>query len=140
MVEIRINKRRIIPTLVFITIPILGIAYYTFFTEKGKANSIMAYVFFLILALAFYSIYRIVKMILSDQPVLTISKSFVEINEGGNPISFIWPKISNWEVIKGKNNHFLIIETDEQKKKLNITWLEKEPAEIEELMNQFFLK
>ena len=123
--------------LVVIPIPIIGIGYYTFFTVEGKSNNSMVYVFLLMLAFALFSFYRLTKRISDNRPILTISKSFVEINEWGKSTSYLWPQISNWEVIKDERNHFLILETSEQKKKVNISWLGKKPEEIEDWKDRF---
>lgn len=70
---------------------------------------------------------------------MIFSKSEIEINEKGKPVSFLWLQIIDWKIEKDQesNTHYLTIQTVDQKKKINISWLDKTPEEIEELLQMY---
>jgi hypothetical protein len=65
-----------------------------------------------------------------------LNNSEIIINDNGSPVSFLWPQIINWKIKKEEDSgtHYLILETAEKTRKINLSWLEKSPTEIEELL------
>lgn len=139
-IEIRQNKKTLIPVLVIMTISLILVVYVAFFSGEFKNNKTMTFFYvFAIVSLA-YGIFIPVRKFLKDEPVLTLNKSEIEINVKGKPVSFLWLQVHDWKIEKKDNNSYLIIETSETKKKVDISWLEKTPSEIEELMQTFKTK
>ena len=89
-------------------------------------------------AFLIYAVYFPIKKLIKNEPVLLLNKSGIEINVKGKLNSFSWLQITNWKIEKDDDGRtsFLIVETTDTKKKINITWLDKQPSEIEEVLNR----
>jgi len=63
-------------------------------------------------------------------------------NEKGKPASILWPQIIDWkiETEKDNNTHYLFVKTADKTRRINISWLDKSAAEIEELLTTFTKK
>lgn len=138
-IEIRQNKKTLIPILALFTAALFAMIYYIYFSGKFDNNNTMRIVYIFITASTIYAIYIPAKKIFKNEPILTLSKSEIEINEKGEPVSFLWLQVIDWKIEKDEDGstYFLTIETYESKKKINISWLEKRPIEIEELLQTF---
>lgn len=138
-IEVRQNKKTLIPMLFLLTIALLGMTYYIFFSGKYDNNNTMKILYVFLNGLLIYAIYIPAKKFLKNEPVLTFSKSEIEINEKGKPISFLWQQIISWKIEKDEDGgtQYLTIETGDTKKKINISWLDKSPNEIEKLINSY---
>lgn len=125
--------------LVLFTAALVGMTYYIYFSGKFDHNNIMKILYLVLNVSVAYTIYVPAKKFFKNEPVLTFSKSEIEIHEKGKPESLLWLQVINWRVEKEKdgNTHFLIIETADKKYKINISWLEKPPNEIEELLQTY---
>lgn len=138
-IEIRQNKKTLIPMLVVLTAVLTSIVYYIYFSGMfdNDVTSKIVYVFLTVSLV--YAIYIPTKKFLRNEPVLTLNKSEIEINENGKPVSFHWAQVTGWRIVKDEDGgtHYLIIETTDTKKKINISWLEKRPDEIEEIIHTF---
>lgn len=141
-IEIRQNKKTVIPMLVFLIAVNLGMTYYIYFSGKIDNNAYIKLLYVFLTAFLLYAIYIPIKKLVKNEPVLIFSKTGIEINEKGNPISFIWHQVIDWKIEKEEDGgtHYLIVETQEKKSKLNISWLEKQPAEIEALFQKYKTK
>jgi hypothetical protein len=135
-IEIRQNKKTLIPMLVLLTLAVFGITYYIYFSGRYDSNTLMkiVYVFFIFMMGA--TVYISAKKFFKNEPVLTLTKSEIIINEAGKAVSLLWEQVVDWKIEDNDGAHYLVIETHEQKKKLNISWLDKRPAEIEELLKK----
>jgi hypothetical protein len=138
-IEIRQNKKKLIPMLALLTAALFGITYYIYFSGKFDNNNTIKIVYVFLTASLLYAIYIPARKLLKNEPVLTFSKSEIEINEKGKPVSFIWLQIIDWKIEKDSdgNTHYLIVETEDKKRKINISWLDKKPSEIEELLQAY---
>ncbi len=125
--------------LALLSAVLLGMTYYIYFSGKYDNNNTMKILYVFLTASLLYSIYIPTRKFLKNEPVLTISKSKIEINEKGKPISLLWLQIIDWKIEKEKDGgtHYLTIETAEKKRKINISWLDKRPSEIEELLQTY---
>lgn len=132
-IEIRQSKKKLIPMLVLLAVGLFVMIYYVFFLDN---NNTMKVLYVLLAASLAYAIYLPVKKFFKNEPVLAFNKSEIEINEKGKPVPLLWRQIIDWRVEKEKdgNTHYLIIETADKKYKINISWLEKRPSEIEALL------
>jgi hypothetical protein len=139
IIEIRRNKKTLIPMLAFLTAALLGMTYYIYFSGKFDNNNTMKIVYIFLTALMIYAIYIPAKKFFENPPVLTFSKDELEINEKGKPVSFLWLQIIDWKIEKDEDGptYYLTIETAIVKRKINISWLDKRPTEIEQLLHMF---
>jgi hypothetical protein len=139
VIEIRHNKKKMIPMLLLLTSGLLGMTYFIYFSGSIKTTTTLNIIYSLSLASLLYTLYVPVRKFLKNEPVLTISKYDIEINESGKPVSFSWPEVVEWTIEKDKENNtqFLTIATADNKKKINISLLEKSPAEIETLLTTY---
>jgi hypothetical protein len=135
-IEIRQNKKTLIPMLVLLLGALIATTYYVYFSGKYDGNIIMKVLYVFLSAILFYAIYFPAKKFFKNEPVLTLSKSEITINEKGKPVSFLWAQINDWKIEKDSDGgtQYLIINASALTKKINISWLEKRPSEIEELI------
>lgn len=141
-VEIRLNKRRLIPMLVLLTAAFLGMTYYIYFSGKIESSNTMKVLYVFLTASIVYAIYFPARKFFKNEPVLTFSRSGIEINEKGSPVSFIWLQVTRWTIEREDDNgtHYLTIETADTNKRVNISWLDKKPQEIEQLLHLYITK
>lgn len=66
---------------------------------------------------------------------MTLKNSEIIINDKGRPDSFLWHQIIDWTIEKEDDGgtNYLIVKKTEKTRKINISWLEKNPNEIEAL-------
>ena len=138
-IEIRQNKKTLVPMLALLTAALFGTAYYIFFSGKFDNNITVKILYVFLITSLLYAIYIPTKKFFKNEPVLTFSKSEIEINEKGKPVSFLWLHVIDWKIEKEEysSTHYLIIETADKKRKVNISWLDKRPSEIEELLQTY---
>jgi hypothetical protein len=138
-IEIRQNKKRLIPMLVLFAVGLFGATCYVYFSGKFDDNNTMKIFYIMAIASFAYTFYYPIKKFFKHEPVLTLSKSEIEINEKVKPLTFLWLQVIDWKIEKEKdgNTHYLIIETADKKFKTNISWLEKRPSEIEQLLHTY---
>lgn len=133
-IEIRSNKKRLIPMLVLLFIGTSVATYYVYFSGKVRNSNLLNIVYLLSLASFIYMMYFQLRMLLRNEAVLTFTKSDITINQERKPVSFLWLQIISWEIKKDDSTHYLIIKTSDSTKKINISWLDKKPIEIEKLL------
>jgi hypothetical protein len=138
-IEIRQNKKTLIPMLAVLTATLFGMTYYIYFSGKSDNNNTMKIVYVFLTASVLYTIYIPTKKFLKNEPVLTFSKSEIVINEKGKPASFLWLQVIDWNIEKEEDGGtlYLTIETADTKKRINISWLDKRPNEIEQLLQTY---
>jgi hypothetical protein len=138
-IEIRQNKKILIPMLALLTAALFGMTYYIYFSGKFDNNNTMKILYVFLTASLIYAIYIPAKKFFKNEPVLTFSKSEIEINEKGKPVSFLWLQVIDWKIEKEEDGgtHYLTIETADKKSKINLSWLDKRPSEIEELLQTY---
>jgi len=122
--------------LALLTAALILMIYYVYFSGRFSDNNGMKILYFFGGASLLYAIYIPLRKFIGNEPVLTFSRSEIEINEKGKPVSYLWLQVINWSIetdAEGRT-HYLVIETEGRKRKINISWLEKKPAEIEALM------
>lgn len=138
-IEIRINKWKWIPMITFLLTGLTVMFYITFFSGKFDDNTLLKVVTVGLIAWLGYWLYFPVRQMINNEPVLILNKSEITINRKGKPVVYLWSQIQGWHLEKDKenSNRYLILETTEGKKSVSITWLEKSPAEIEELIGEY---
>jgi hypothetical protein len=138
-IEIRQNKKTLIPMLAVLTAALFGMTYYIYFSGKFDHNITMKILYVFLAVLLVYAICIPARKFFKNEPVLTFSKSEIEINEKGKPVSLLWLQVIDWKIEKEEDGgtQYLMIETADTKKKINISWLDKRPSEIEELLQAY---
>jgi hypothetical protein len=138
-IEIRLNKWIWILMLTFLLAGQIVMFYFTFFSGKFDDNTLLKALTVGLTAWLLYALYFPARQLIKNEPVLILSKSEITINRRGKPITYLWMQIQDWHIEKDKenSNRYLILETTEGKKSVSITWLDKKPAEIEELINEY---
>ena len=140
IIEIRQNKKTVIPMLVLLTATLLGVTYYIYFSGKYDNTNTIKILYFFLTAVLIYAIYMPIKKFIKNEPVLTFSKSEIKINEKGKTNSFSWLEVIDWEMEDDDGTTYLIIKTTDSKRIINISWLDKRPNEIKELLQTFKTK
>lgn len=138
-VEIRQNKKTLIPMLVVLALALFGMSYYIFLSGKFDNNNTMKLVYVFLTALLIYAIYIPARKFIKNEPVLKFNTTEIEINEKGKPTLLLWLQVVDWKIEKDEDGgtQYLIIETTDRKHKINVSWLDKRPSEIEELLQTF---
>ncbi len=137
-IEIKQNRKRLFPKLVVMAIALIGMTYYIYFSGEFDNNNAFKIVCVFLIALFVYMLYIPTKKFFKNEPVLTFSKSEITINEKAKPISFLWREVVNWKVVKkDEDTYYLMMETMDKKKIINISWLDRGPNEIEELLQTY---
>lgn len=138
-IEIRQNKKRLIPMLAFMTAALLGMTYYIFLSGKFDGIIIIKAVFVVAGGSLAYVIYIAAKKLFKNEPVLIIDRNIITIHEKGKPASYLWQQVTSWKIEKEKDGptEYLIIKTADSTKKVNISWLDRSPFEIEQLIHQY---
>lgn len=138
-IEIRQNKKTLIPFLTILLIAFFGMIYYIYFSGKFDNNDTMKVLYIFLSVSLLYAIYIPTRKFLKNEPVLTICNSEIEINEKGKPVSYLWEQIIDWKIEKEDDGgtHYLFLQTAEKKNKINISWLDRRPSEIEEILLKY---
>jgi hypothetical protein len=138
-IKIRHNRKTLIPMLALLTAALLGGLYYSFFYHSTETGTTMKIISGLLSIWLAYAIYRMTGKLLKNDPVLTLSDAEISINDKGKPVSYSWHEVIGWHLEKDRDDttHYLVIETTGKKRKINISWLEKKPFEIEVLMKEY---
>ena len=138
-IEIRLNKWKWILMLTFLLAGQIAMFYFTFLSGKYDGNTLLKVVTVGVGAWLLYALYFPVKQLIKNEPALILTKSEITISRRGKPDTYLWMQIQGWHLEKDKenSNRYLILETAEGKKSYSITWLEKSPAEIEELISEY---
>jgi hypothetical protein len=138
-IEIKQSKKTLIPMLIVMSCALIGTTYYNFFYEKVENNYAMKIIYVLLNTYLLYAIYVQTRKFIKNEPVLTFSKDKIEINEKGKPYSLQWSQINNWKIEEEGDGgaQYLKIMTSNGFMKINISWLDKNPDEINELLKMY---
>ena len=138
-VEIRQNKKTLIPMLVVLAVALFGMTWYVFLSGRFDNNSTMKLLYVFLTASLIYTLYIPTRKFIKNEPVLKFSHTGLEVNERGRPVSLLWSQVTGWRMEKEEDGgtHYLIIDTTEKSRKVNLSWLDKRPVEIEALMQAY---
>lgn len=139
-VKIGYNKKATIPLLIVFLLGLLGGIYHVYFSGEYDNDSTMKIIYVVGIVLLGRAIFIPARKLVLNEPVLTLSRSEIIINEKIKPVSYLWPQVLDWRIEREKKNdgsYHLIIETADKTKKVDITWLEKKPSEIEEIVKKY---
>jgi len=137
-IEIRLNPTRLIFSILMLLIPLGAGTYYIYFSGKfHKTTELFDIMSLLMLAFIAYFLYHPIRMLINKEPILTLTRTDITINQRRKPVTFLWQQITKWEIIKEEGYKILIVHTAETAKKVNLSSLEMKPAEIEELLMKY---
>jgi len=120
--------------LIAFFIGFVGLNYSAFFLDKRVELKIISIPFGLLLIRA---IFLGGKKLIKNEAILTIMDSGIDINEKGRIISLDWTEVDDCKINLSDDTNHLIIKTWNQRRKIDITWLDKKPEEIEEIISQY---
>lgn len=123
--------------LVALSAALLAGIYYVFISRKLKGNTVIEVIYVVVSVSLAYTIIVSARKIFRNEPVLTLSEFDILINDKREPVSILWQQVIDWKIEKDENTHYLVIETPEKRRKINISWLERKPAEIEALITEY---
>jgi hypothetical protein len=136
-IEIRRNKKALKIMLIMVGIGWMGLSYFIYFSGSINTNTELNIFYSGLTVMLIYLFYIAVKRLKFNEPLLVLTKSGITINEKGNPESFLWSQITEWEIENDDGGEYLTIKTAKTKKKLGISWLEKRSGELKELMTEY---
>ena len=139
-IEIRRNKKALTIMLISSAAVWIGFNYYVYVLKGLKTNTELNIMNLVVTGIMAYSIYIGTKRLRSNDPVLIFTKSDLTINEKGDQESFLWLQIAEWTIENDDGTQYLKIQTADTIKKISISWLEKKPREIKELMTEYSKK
>lgn len=136
-IEIRQNKKTLIPMLILLTAGLIGMTYHIYFSGNYNDNSIVKLIYVFLIAHLIYTIFVPTRQFLKNEPVLKINESGMVINENGTTTSLLWSQIIEWRFDHDHESgtQYLIVKTVNKNKTVNISWLDKEPREIDIILN-----
>lgn len=142
---IKYNHKKLILGIVIMVSLAIGATYMAFFTKTFATNQILKIVIVPLSLSVLYGVYtQLVRKVLDDNSVITLTETHIEINGDGNPLTFSWGEIKDLKIEKkqsGKGEvEFLSIKTDTRSGEINISTLEKNVDEIRELINSYKAK
>lgn len=99
-IEIRYDKKKLIAIIAFFAACIIGSTYFVFFTDKFATNQNIKFFIIPINLVALYMIFTQMKRLLDNNSIVTLTKSYIEINENGKPLTFSWTEIKDLRIEK----------------------------------------
>ena len=108
-----------------------------FFSNKSETD-IIKYCFYAGLIIFYvYQTYVILKKKQELNPSLIISDFALEVTEKLKTNTYLWKDVLDWKIEIEDNTDYLILTTIEKNKpKINISFLDKTPFEIEQLIRE----
>lgn len=130
-VEIRMVRKLIIG-LIGLFIIIMGITLHFEYNAGYFWNlnvSIVAghllFIVFLIAAL---------RMVFRNDPVITLTSEFIKVRK----VTIPWPEITHWQIEKDNDDEYILnVRTSTSDNSTSLSWLEKTPDQIRELIETY---
>ena len=127
----------VVPFLSFCLLLISITGYGAFFTEKYKDDLTTKISFFIGVAIFGYFTYSPVMKLLMNHPIIVIEKDSIVLNTKKS-ITIRKSEIEHIDVTHvDEVGHFLNIKTKDTTHETNISWLDKTPDEIRELIEGY---
>ncbi len=140
-IEIKYDKKKLIPITIFFATCIIGSTYFVFFTDKFATNQNIKLLIIPVNLFALYMIFTQTKRLLDNNSIITLTKSYIEIHEEGKPLTFTWTEIKELSIEKkqtGKSEvDILTIKSDTRIGAVNISPLDKSVDEIRGLIRNY---
>lgn len=127
----------VVPFLSFCLLLLLITGYGAFFTEKYKDDITTKISFFIGVAIFGYFSYASVIKLLMNQPIIVMEKDSIVLNTK-KTITIQKGEIEQMDVTHvDEIGYFLNIKTKDTTHETNISWLDKTPDEIKELIEEY---
>lgn len=134
-IEIRQNTKqiRVVTLIVAITGIILFccMLLFTKFTYYTFLYAITGALFLL------YGAYRGLSFAQKNLPLFIFSNDALEINDQGESFLFHWAEIKYYDIVKNDSTEYLAIESDTKSKRINISFIEKTPQDLKNLIGEY---
>jgi hypothetical protein len=136
-VEIKQRKKMVVPFLLIGTVIMAVICFGIFFSEKYKDDLSKQISFFVGVAIFSYFIYSPVRKLINDQPIIVFDTDSIILNTHKR-VTIQKKEIEDLSVTYiEETGYFLNIKTKDTTHETNISWLDKTPDEIKELIKVF---
>ena len=135
--EVRRNKTALFLILVLLVAGWIGVTYLIYFSGALEATTELNILHVVVSVMMAYWIFKATSRLSRNEPVLIFTNSDLTINTRGNPQSFPWLQITEWDIEYDDGGEYLSIKTADKKKKIGISWLDKKSQEIRQLMNEY---
>ncbi|QLH33235.1 MAG: hypothetical protein HWD62_13180 [Cyclobacteriaceae bacterium] len=140
-IEIKYDKKKLLPIIIFFAACIIGSTYFIFFTDKFATNQNIKFLIIPVNLFALYMIFTQMKRLLDNSSIVTLTKNYIEINEDGKPLTFSWTEIKELRIEKrqsGKSEvDILSIKSDTRTGEVNISPLDKNVDDIRGLIRNY---
>lgn len=140
-IEIKYDKKKLLPIIIFFAACIIGSTYFVFFTDKFATNQNIKFLIIPVNLFALYMIFTQMKRLLDNSSIVTLTKNYIEINEDGKPLTFSWTEIKELRIEKrqsGKSEvDILSIKSDTRTGEVNISPLDKNVDDIRGLIRNY---
>jgi amino acid permease len=136
-VEIRHRRMPLVLLIIILLVSILIYAYLAFIMDVFKGNTYASAIMAVASAIVLYSIYKVIRKLQDTEPALRFTTSYLEISRKGKMERYLWSQITEWKIEPDDRNHYLLIQAAGNSKRIDITWLDRKPGDISELMHQY---
>jgi hypothetical protein len=136
-IKIYAKKKPVYLSIALNLLFIIGCACYIIFSKDSRNRTL---VFFSLVGLILYlgyETYLIVEKKRKQIPTIIISDFALEVTETLKTNTYLWKDILDWKIQKEDNTDYLILLTIEKaKSKIDLSFLDKTPFEIEQLIKE----
>jgi hypothetical protein len=137
-VEIRPNRKYLMPFTVMLVLALFFMNYLTFLTDYYNERHFIWKVLSLVLSASLIiAIYRLYKQIRTNTPSIIMSANAFTYYQKGKLVSYQWSDLTSWNISSEDNTTYLTLEVYGKKHKIGISWLDKSSDQINELILQF---
>jgi hypothetical protein len=135
-IEIKQRKKMVVPFLLLGISVLLITSYGIFFTEYGN-DTTKKIGFFVGLAVFGYFAYSAIRKLVKNQPVIVLDRHSIMLHTN-TEVTIPKSEIENIQVTYlEETGYFLNIKTKNTTYETNISWLDKTPDEIKELIKDY---
>ena len=142
-IEIRYGRKKLLLTILFCIFWVIITTYIIFDTEAYSQYMAVKILTVLVNGFIVYVACVQTKLLLENAPVITLSPAGIDFNNNGKLATFSWAEIKSLAIEqvqagnRGKTD-ILIIKSDVREQKVQLGALEKNTAEIRELIGGYW--
>ena len=136
-VEIRPSKKLLIAFMGLIALVMVGMTIYIFTSDKYADNNLMNLLYVGLNAYLIFSLYKLAKRLKGNKAALTITKDAIIFDDYGSEQSYKWRDIQDVSISTDDSTSYLTLKTLAGEKKVSISWLDKSPTKIKELIDVY---
>ena len=133
-IEIRYDKRKLLIGIVIMTALTIGCTCMAFFTKTFATNQIFKIVVVPLSIFVLYGVFTQLRKVLDNISIITLTATYIEIYEDGQPQKFSWTEIKELTIEKKQTSKsevdILTIKSDARTKEVNISTLDKSVDDI----------